>query len=106
MCSSPTTERRPTPTSALTSASRACAPPRPAPTPPPAPGGAGAARDGAEPGLALGHYERFTGVPASKADNITTGRIYLDIITKERRGGHLGGPHHGVPPAHHPPHGL
>jgi CTP synthase len=46
--------------------------------------------DGAETDLDLGHYERFTGVPASKADNITTGRIYLDIITKERRGDYLG----------------
>ncbi|WP_046865185.1 CTP synthase [Microvirga massiliensis] len=46
--------------------------------------------DGAETDLDLGHYERFTGVPATKADNITTGRIYLDIITKERRGEYLG----------------
>src|SRR5687768_11508716 len=46
--------------------------------------------DGAETDLDLGHYERFTGVPASKADNITTGRIYLHIITKERRGDYLG----------------
>ncbi len=46
--------------------------------------------DGAETDLDLGHYERFTGVPASKQDNITTGRIYLDIITKERRGDYLG----------------
>jgi CTP synthase len=46
--------------------------------------------DGAETDLDLGHYERFTGVPATKADNITTGRIYLDIITKERRGNYLG----------------
>jgi CTP synthase len=46
--------------------------------------------DGAETDLDLGHYERFTGVPATKADNITTGRIYLDIITKERRGDYLG----------------
>src|SRR4026209_380527 len=45
--------------------------------------------DGAETDLDLGHYERFTGVPATKADNITTGRIYLDIITKERRGDYL-----------------
>src|SRR5204863_297990 len=42
--------------------------------------------DGAETDLDLGHYERFTGRPASKADNITTGRIYQDILTKERRG--------------------
>ena len=47
--------------------------------------------DGAETDLDLGHYERFTGIPASKADNITTGRIYQDIIAKERRGDYLGG---------------
>ena len=46
--------------------------------------------DGAETDLDLGHYERFTGVPATKADNITTGRIYQDIIAKERRGDYLG----------------
>src|SRR3569833_2077257 len=46
--------------------------------------------DGAETDLDLGHYERFTGVPATKRDNITTGRIYLDIQTKERRGDYLG----------------
>src|SRR5450755_2963085 len=39
--------------------------------------------DGAETDLDLGHYERFTGRPATKADNITTGRIYQDILTKE-----------------------
>ncbi len=42
--------------------------------------------DGAETDLDLGHYERFTGRPASRQDNITTGRIYQDILTKERRG--------------------
>lgn len=47
--------------------------------------------DGAETDLDLGHYERFTGVPASQGDNITTGRIYQNIITKERRGDYLGG---------------
>ena len=47
--------------------------------------------DGAETDLDLGHYERFTGVPATKGDNITTGRIYQDIITRERRGDYLGG---------------
>ncbi len=47
--------------------------------------------DGAETDLDLGHYERFTGVPAARADNITTGRIYQDIITRERRGDYLGG---------------
>src|SRR6187551_2596628 len=46
--------------------------------------------DGAETDLDLGHYERFTGRPASKADSITTGRIYQDILTKERRGDYLG----------------
>jgi CTP synthase len=46
--------------------------------------------DGAETDLDLGHYERFTGVAATKADNITTGRLYLDIIAKERRGDYLG----------------
>ena len=47
--------------------------------------------DGAETDLDLGHYERFTGVSAGKKDNITTGRIYQDIIAKERRGDYLGG---------------
>ncbi|MFD1701564.1 CTP synthase [Methylopila henanensis] len=47
--------------------------------------------DGAETDLDLGHYERFTGKAASKQDNITTGRIYQDIIAKERRGDYLGG---------------
>ncbi len=46
--------------------------------------------DGAETDLDLGHYERFTGVPAKKSDNITTGRIYQDILAKERRGDYLG----------------
>src|SRR5512141_240611 len=46
--------------------------------------------DGAETDLDLGHYERFTGRPASQADNITTGRIYQEIIVKERRGDYLG----------------
>ncbi len=46
--------------------------------------------DGAETDLDLGHYERFTGRPATRADNITTGRIYQDIITKERKGEYLG----------------
>ncbi len=42
--------------------------------------------DGAETDLDLGHYERFTGVPAKKTDNVTTGRIYTNVIEKERRG--------------------
>jgi CTP synthase len=46
--------------------------------------------DGAETDLDLGHYERFTGVSATKGDNITTGRIYQTIIEKERRGDFLG----------------
>ena len=46
--------------------------------------------DGAETDLDLGHYERFTGRPTSLQDNITTGRIYRDIIAKERRGDYLG----------------
>ncbi|MGJ0505126.1 MAG: CTP synthase [Methylocystis sp.] len=46
--------------------------------------------DGAETDLDLGHYERFTGRPASRQDNVTTGRIYQDIINKERRGDYLG----------------
>jgi CTP synthase len=46
--------------------------------------------DGAETDLDLGHYERFTGVSAAKADNITTGRIYQEIIAKERKGEFLG----------------
>ncbi|MDI7774534.1 CTP synthase [Asticcacaulis sp. EMRT-3] len=46
--------------------------------------------DGAETDLDLGHYERFTGVNARKTDNITTGRIYSNIIEKERRGDYLG----------------
>ncbi len=46
--------------------------------------------DGAETDLDLGHYERFTGVASSKADNITAGRIYQQVIEKERRGDYLG----------------
>ncbi len=46
--------------------------------------------DGAETDLDLGHYERFTGVSANKADNITTGRIYQEILARERRGDYLG----------------
>src|SRR6478752_6817632 len=46
--------------------------------------------DGAETDLDLGHYERFTGRPATRHDNITTGRIYQDILTRERRGDYLG----------------
>ena len=47
--------------------------------------------DGAETDLDLGHYERFTGVHATQADNATTGRIYSEVIAKERRGDYNGG---------------
>lgn len=46
--------------------------------------------DGAETDLDLGHYERFTGVPARRSDNVTTGRIYSDVIARERHGDYLG----------------
>jgi CTP synthase len=46
--------------------------------------------DGAETDLDLGHYERFSGVSAKKSDNITTGRIYSDVLKKERKGDYLG----------------
>jgi CTP synthase len=46
--------------------------------------------DGAETDLDLGHYERFTGVHARRSDNITTGRIYSNVLAKERRGDYLG----------------
>ncbi|MGD1842568.1 MAG: CTP synthase [Thermonemataceae bacterium] len=46
--------------------------------------------DGAETDLDLGHYERFLNVPTSQANNITTGRIYYNVITKERKGEYLG----------------
>jgi CTP synthase len=46
--------------------------------------------DGAETDLDLGHYERFTGVPARRSDNATTGRIYSDVIARERHGDYLG----------------
>lgn len=47
--------------------------------------------DGVETDLDLGHYERFTGVPARRGDNVTTGQIYSTLIAKERRGDYLGG---------------
>ncbi|MEM7213540.1 MAG: CTP synthase [Pseudomonadota bacterium] len=47
--------------------------------------------DGAETDLDLGHYERFTGVPCSQQDNVTSGRIYQNVLNKERRGDYLGG---------------
>ena len=46
--------------------------------------------DGAETDLDLGHYERFSGVTAKKTDNITTGKIYSDVLRKERKGQYLG----------------
>ncbi len=46
--------------------------------------------DGAETDLDLGHYERFLNVPTSQANNVTTGRIYFDVISRERRGDFLG----------------
>jgi CTP synthase len=47
--------------------------------------------DGAETDLDLGHYERFTGVHATRYDNVTAGKIYQTILSKERRGDYLGG---------------
>lgn len=46
--------------------------------------------DGAETDLDLGHYERYLGHPTSQANNVTTGRVYLEVITKERAGAYLG----------------
>ncbi len=46
--------------------------------------------DGKETDLDLGHYERFTGIRTTSANNITTGRIYMNVIEKERRGDYLG----------------
>ena len=46
--------------------------------------------DGAETDLDLGHYERFLGIPTSQSNNVTTGRVYLGVITKEREGAYLG----------------
>ena len=46
--------------------------------------------DGAETDLDLGHYERFTGVPARKTDSVSSGRIYTTVLEKERRGDYLG----------------
>ena len=46
--------------------------------------------DGAETDLDLGHYERFLGIPTSQANNVTTGRVYLEVIKKERSGAYLG----------------
>ncbi len=46
--------------------------------------------DGAETDLDLGHYERFTGVPARRTDSVSSGRIYTNVLEKERRGDYLG----------------
>ena len=46
--------------------------------------------DGAETDLDLGHYERFSGISAKKSDNITTGKIYSDVLKSERQGKYLG----------------
>ena len=46
--------------------------------------------DGAETDLDLGHYERFLGIRTSQQNNVTTGRVYFDVITKERKGAYLG----------------
>jgi CTP synthase len=48
--------------------------------------------DGAETDLDLGHYERFTGQPTSRKSNFTAGRIYWEVLRKERRGDYLGTP--------------
>ena len=53
--------------------------------------------DGAETDLDLGHYERFTNIPTSQANNVTTGRIYQSVINKERRGEFLGKPVQVIP---------
>ena len=53
--------------------------------------------DGAETDLDLGHYERFTGVAASRSDNVTTGQIYSEVLAQERRGDYLGGTVQVVP---------
>ncbi len=56
--------------------------------------------DGAETDLDLGHYERFTSMVATRNSNWTTGKIYLSVIQKERRGDYLGA-HRAGHPAHH-----
>src|SRR5258707_10781905 len=53
--------------------------------------------DGAETDLDLGHYERFIDRSLAQANNVTTGRIYLNVITKERRGEYLGSTVHEIP---------
>src|SRR5262245_55140220 len=53
--------------------------------------------DGAETDLDLGHYERFTDVAMSRANNVTTGQVYFSVINKERHGDYLGGTVQVVP---------
>src|SRR5512143_3175691 len=53
--------------------------------------------DGAEPDLDLGHYERYTSAVMSQRNNFTSGRIYFNVISKERRGDYLGGTVQVVP---------
>jgi CTP synthase len=53
--------------------------------------------DGAETDLDLGHYERYTGVPARGSDSVTAGRIYSRVLTRERHGDYLGGTVQVVP---------
>jgi len=53
--------------------------------------------DGAETDLDLGHYERFTGVPARRTDSVSAGQIYAEVLTKERHGDYLGGTVQVVP---------
>ena len=62
--------------------------------------------DGAETDLDLGHYERFTGVSAHQSDNITSGRIYRDIIARERRGDYLGATVQVIPARHQRDQGI
>ncbi|MGF1562017.1 MAG: CTP synthase [Geminicoccaceae bacterium] len=47
--------------------------------------------DGAETDLDLGHYERFTGIPCRRSDSVSSGRVYQEVISRERQGGYLGG---------------
>ena len=56
--------------------------------------------DGAETDLDLGHYERFTGVDAKRSDNITAGRIYSTLLSKERKGDYLGHTVQVIPACH------
>src|SRR6201982_3298621 len=53
--------------------------------------------DGAETDLDLGHYERYTGVATRRSDSVTTGRIYSNVIARERRGEYLGATGEGIP---------